>query len=490
MKKPFVIHTEVLKNESTSKMNVFLEGLTHLIGEYSGDTNQGMPHGIGILRFWESKNDNRTMGKDFGSYTGCWHEGRMHGKGLYTSPEGIRYDGKWISGIFTQGKVIFPDEEKAITIKNAKPVNERLAKDSNHEPFDYYRFNYIGGTDKRMSPFIDYLYKHINILESNILRLYESKSGVNRFDFYEQLQQSTICTEFNHNYTIPLKIFLNSFSPIWGTNSEPQIQFQIPCSKKLLEQAMHNLPYPSELSAWFAFYRNQKPFFWWDFSYFYLAATPSGLELLKEMGFKPEKVKSTIRPSHEITLGSLNQLLDTIADEIAVYSAHRLEMMRFRDRHAYIVSHSTNENLVFSSYFAYLFLKNKFKNCAIACIPDPSPDFTDFQVTNEKGETTLVRLIAIADVDKERKLTRFNTRTPYHFLLVMSIDCNYHPIDVWLFNATQVKDITELWVPGEFHDFYDELPRPLVSEGSPVFKQAENQINLLKKLLKQKRKAI
>jgi len=46
---------------------------------------EGAPHGVGVLTFAESGQ----------KYAGQFAEGRFHGAGAFTSPDGSRYDGQW-----------------------------------------------------------------------------------------------------------------------------------------------------------------------------------------------------------------------------------------------------------------------------------------------------------------------------------------------------------------------------------------------------------
>lgn len=57
------------------------------IGNYSGQSKNGIPHGVGILHF-----------SDGGRYTGDFHKGKMHGKGTFQWSNGDVYKGQWVEG--------------------------------------------------------------------------------------------------------------------------------------------------------------------------------------------------------------------------------------------------------------------------------------------------------------------------------------------------------------------------------------------------------
>ena len=61
--------------------------------------------------FAQSTAGTSTMKYDSGAvYEGQFKDGKQHGKGKYTAPDGYQYDGQWVNGVIQgKGKAKFPN---------------------------------------------------------------------------------------------------------------------------------------------------------------------------------------------------------------------------------------------------------------------------------------------------------------------------------------------------------------------------------------------
>jgi hypothetical protein len=83
-KKKYDSHLKWMDEYRESRGIVFLEEEK----EYEGETKNGIPHGIGTLKWGDEK------------YVGRWKNGKEHGKGSHIFPDGTFYKGIWKNGEF------------------------------------------------------------------------------------------------------------------------------------------------------------------------------------------------------------------------------------------------------------------------------------------------------------------------------------------------------------------------------------------------------
>ena len=81
-KKKYDSHLKWMDEYRESRGIVFLEEEK----EYEGETKNGIPHGIGTLKWGDEK------------YVGRWKNGKEHGKGSHIFPDGTFDKGIWKNG--------------------------------------------------------------------------------------------------------------------------------------------------------------------------------------------------------------------------------------------------------------------------------------------------------------------------------------------------------------------------------------------------------
>lgn len=96
--------------ESVTKMpwTVQLDSDSSLHGEYTGDVENGVPHGYGLF---SSENSDGVPWH----YIGDWSNGVMHGDGLRVWESGYQENGTFRNGVFVSGttvnEIIFPNRD-------------------------------------------------------------------------------------------------------------------------------------------------------------------------------------------------------------------------------------------------------------------------------------------------------------------------------------------------------------------------------------------
>ncbi len=72
-------------------------------GTYTGEVKNGVPDGYGVFIY--KRTDSAMGGLQSGSsrrYEGYWKDGKMHGEGTFTYPDGHTKRGIWVNGVFTK----------------------------------------------------------------------------------------------------------------------------------------------------------------------------------------------------------------------------------------------------------------------------------------------------------------------------------------------------------------------------------------------------
>jgi len=71
-------------------------------GTYTGEVKNGLPHGYGVFIFKEAETiPSALQSGDHKQYEGYWKEGKMHGEGKITYPDGHTRTGTWQEGLLT-----------------------------------------------------------------------------------------------------------------------------------------------------------------------------------------------------------------------------------------------------------------------------------------------------------------------------------------------------------------------------------------------------